>query len=308
MRFAVIGAGGLGGYLGGRLAGAGHDVTLIARGSHLAALRAAGLTVIGVDGAATVTPVRATDDPTGIGAVDAVLLAVKTWQLDEALAALPPLAGPDTAVITVQNGVEAPHRVAQAVGRHAVMPGVAKVIAMLAGPGTVRHAGGPGALDLAEWDNRPTGRAERIREALVGAGITTTPPADIWADLWAKFLFVVPSGGLGAVTDATFGVLRQRPGTRRILQAAMAEIEGLARAHGVALPADIVARTMAFVDQQPAEGTTSLHRDIKAGRRSELDAWTGAVVRLGARTGTPTPVHDVIHEVLSLRESGSASA
>ncbi|GGQ87592.1 2-dehydropantoate 2-reductase [Couchioplanes azureus] len=302
MKFAVIGAGGLGGYLGGRLARAGHDVTLLARGAHLAALRGAGLTTIGVDGTATVTPVRATGDPHTVGAVDAVLLAVKTWQLDEALAALPPLAGPHTAVITVQNGVEAPHRVAEAVGRPAVLPGVAKVIAMLAGPGTVRHVGGPGALDLAEWDNRPTERAERIRAALTGAGIATTPPADIWADLWAKFLFVVPSGGLGAVTDATFGVLRQRPGTRRLLRAAMAEIEALARAHGVALPDDIVARTMAFVDQQPAEGTTSLHRDIRAGRRSELDAWTGAVVRLGARTGTPTPVHDVVHEVLSLRE------
>ncbi|MGN9813468.1 2-dehydropantoate 2-reductase [Micromonospora sp. BQ11] len=305
MKFAVIGAGGLGGYLGGRLAAAGHDVSFLARYAHLAALRRNGLTLIDVDGTARVIPVRVTDDPSSVGAVDAVLLAVKTWQLDEALTALPPLSGSHTAVITVQNGVEAPHQVARRIGQEAVLPGVAKVIAMLTEPGTVRHAGGAGALDLAEWDNRPTTRTERIRAALTSAGIATTAPIDIWAELWTKFMFITPAGGLGALTDTTFGPLRERPGTRRLLQAAMAEIEQLAAAHGIGLPHNIVAATMAFVDRQPYDGTTSLHRDITAGRRSEIDAWTGAVVRLGARTGTPTPVNSVVHEALGLRESTS---
>ncbi|MDQ7802360.1 2-dehydropantoate 2-reductase [Amycolatopsis sp. A133] len=300
MKFAIIGAGGLGGFFGARLAAAGHDVSFLARGEHLTALRERGLTVLGPDGTATTRPVHASGDPAELGTADAVLLAVKTWQLDAAVAALP--AGTD-AVITLQNGVDAPAQVARVLGEDAVLPGVAKVIAALAGPGTIRHVGGPGSLDVAEWDNRPSERVERIRAAFGTAGIATTPPADIWADLWAKFLFIAPAGGLGAVTGAPFGELRGHPETRRTLQAAMAEIERLAHASGVALPADVVAATLAFVDRQPAEGTTSLQRDIAAGRPSELDAWTGSVVRLGRETGVPTPVNDVLHAVLRLREN-----
>ncbi|WP_206792338.1 2-dehydropantoate 2-reductase [Amycolatopsis sp. MtRt-6] len=299
MKFTIIGAGGLGGFFGARLAAAGHDVSFLARGEHLTALRERGLTVLDAQGAATTLPVHATGDPAELGTADAALLAVKTFQLADAVAALP--AGAN-AVITVQNGVDAPAAAARTLGRDAVLPGVAKVIAALAGPGTIRHVGGAGSLDIAEWDNRPSERVERIRAVFGAAGIASTPPADIWAELWAKFLFIAPVGGLGAVTGAPFGELRAHPETRRTLEAAMAEIERLARASGVDLPADVVAATMAFVDRQPAEGTTSLQRDIAAGRPSELDAWTGSVVRLGRENGVPTPVNDVLHAVLRLRE------
>lgn len=299
MKFAIIGAGGLGGFFGARLAAAGHDVSFLARGEHLTALRERGLTVAGPDGTATTRRVHATGDPAELGAADAVLLAVKTRQLDDAVAALP--SGTE-AVITLQNGVDAPAQAARTLGKDAVLPGVAKVIAALDGPGVIRHVGGPGSLDFAEWDNRPSERAERIRAAFAAAGIPSAVPADIWAELWAKFLFIAPAGGLGAVTGATFGELREHPETRRTLQAAMAEVERLARAAGVALPADVVATTMAFVDRQPAEGTTSMQRDIAAGRPSELDAWTGSVVRLGREAGIPTPVNDVLYAVLRLRE------
>ncbi|WP_410642956.1 2-dehydropantoate 2-reductase [Amycolatopsis sp. lyj-346] len=299
MKFTIIGVGGLGGFFGARLAAAGHDVSFLARGEHLTAVRERGLTVLGPGGEATTLRVHATGDPAELGPADVVLPAVKTWQLDDAVAALP--MGADTAVITLQNGVDAPAQVARTLGEAAVLPGVAKVIAALAGPGTIRHVGGPGSLDFAEWDNRPSERVARIRAAFGAAGIPTTPPADIWAELWAKFLFIAPVGGLGAVTGAPFGELRGHPETRRTLQAAMAEIERLARASGVELPAGVVAGTMAFVDRQPAEGTTSLQRDIAAGRPSELDAWTGSVVRLGRETGIPTPVNDVLYAVLRLR-------
>ncbi|MEV5713345.1 2-dehydropantoate 2-reductase [Amycolatopsis mediterranei] len=300
MKFAIIGAGGLGGFFGARLAAAGHDVSFLARGEHLTALRERGLTVVGPDGDATTLRVHATGDPAELGPADAVLPAVKTWQLDDAVSAL--TLGADTAVITVQNGIDAPAQVARKLGQDAVLPGVAKVIAAIAGPGTIRHVGGPGSLDIAEWDNRPSERVERIRAAFAAAGIATTPPADIWADLWAKFLFIAPAGGLGAVTGAAFGEVREHPETRRTLRAAMAEVERVARASGIDLPAGIVADTLAFVDRQPAEGTTSLQRDIAAGRPSELDAWTGSVVRLGRETGVPTPVNDVLYAVLRLRE------
>ncbi|GGO55052.1 2-dehydropantoate 2-reductase [Streptomyces lasiicapitis] len=297
LKVAVIGAGGVGGYFGGRLAEAGHDVGFVARGAHLAALRRDGLTVDSPAGDFTVAPARASDDTHDIGEVDVVLLCVKTSQLPPAIAALKPLIGSGTAVVTLQNGVEAPEQVAQEVGRDAVLPGTAKIIAHLDGPGRVRHVGGPGALAFTEWDNRATPRVERLRAALTAAGVNATVPDDIWAELWAKFLFVVPFGGLGTVTDAPFGVLRSRPGTRQLLVEGMTEIERVARARNVPLPDDIVARTLDFIDQQPAAGTSSLQRDILAGRPSELDAWNGSVVRLGELAGVPTPVNRYLYEV-----------
>ena len=301
MRIAVIGAGGVGGYFGGHLAARGYDVSFLARGAHLAALRRDGLTVKGMAVDLTVSPVRSTDDPREIGAVDVVLLAVKTWQLGPAISVLEPLLGPDTAVVTLQNGVDAPTEVARVIGRDAVLPGLAKIFASLEGPGVVRHVGGPASLTFAEWDNRPSDRVDRLRAALADSGVAVTAPTNVWADLWTKFLFVAPFGGLGAVTDAPIGVLRSRPGTRQMLVDGMTEIQRLASAMGVTLADDVVTATMAFVDQQPAAGTSSLQRDILSGRPSELEAWTGAVVRLGACVGTATPVNGFLYEVLTLR-------
>ncbi|MEW2529216.1 2-dehydropantoate 2-reductase [Streptomyces sp. NPDC047071] len=307
VRVAVIGTGGIGGYFGGRLAAAGHDVRFVARGAHLEALRRDGLRVDSTAGGFAVAPVRATDDTRDIGEVDYVLLCVKTWQLPSAIAALKPLVGSDTAVVTFQNGVEAPEQVAEEVGRGAVLPGTAKIIAHLDGPGRVRHVGGPAALAFAEWDNSASARVTRLVSALTGASVAAAAPDDIWAELWAKFLFVVPFGGLGTVTDAPFGVLRSRPGTRRLLVEGMTEIQQLAAAHGVALPEDVVPRTLDFIDQQPAEGTSSLQRDILSGRPSELDAWNGSVVRLGERTGTPTPVNRYLYEVAGVLAARAGS-
>ncbi|MFD7232562.1 2-dehydropantoate 2-reductase [Streptomyces sp. NPDC059881] len=303
MKAAVIGAGGVGGYFGGRLADAGHEVHFVARGAQLDALRHEGLTVASPAGDFSVAPVRVTDDPRDIGEVDYVFLCVKTRQLPDAVKTLTPLMGPDTAVLPLQNGVEAPAEVADAVGRGAVLPGIAKIIAFLDGPGRVRHVGGQGSLTFGEWDNGVTPRVERLRAALDASAVTAVVPDDIWTELWAKFLFVVPLGGLGAVTDATIGEFRSRPGTRRLLVEAMTEIQHVAQAHGIRLPDGIVPSTLAIVDQQPAVGTSSMHRDIASGRPSELEAWTGAVVRLGERSGTPTPVNSFLYEVLSLRES-----
>jgi 2-dehydropantoate 2-reductase len=230
-----------------------------------------------------------------------VLLCVKTWQLPAAIAALPPLIGAGTGVVTLQNGVEAPSEVAKVVGREAVLPGVARIFATVDGPGRVYHVGGPASLAFAEWDSRESARADELRAALREAGVAVETPDDIWAELWAKFLFVVPLGGLGGVTGQPVGVLRSRPGTRRLLVDAMTEIRELARARGVALAGDVVDATMGFVDKQPAEATSSLQRDVAAGRPSEIDAWTGAVVRLASATDVAAPVHGVLHELLGLR-------
>ncbi|GAA2783159.1 2-dehydropantoate 2-reductase [Streptomyces showdoensis] len=311
----MVGAGGIGGYFGGRLAAAGHDVRFVARGRHLEALRRDGLTVDGPAGPGGDAPggfsvpasaLRATDDPAAIGPVDFVLLGVKTWQLPAALPLLKPLVEDGTGVLTTQNGVEAPAEVAEAVGRDAVLPGSAKIITYLSGPGRIHHVGGLGSLTFGEWDDRPSARVEALRGALDEAGVTAVVPKDIWAELWSKFVFVAAAGGLGAVTDAPFGAVRSRPGTRRLLADAMTEIQRVARAAGTVLPDDIVTTTLDFVDRQPAEGTTSLQRDLAAGLPSELEAWTGAVVRLGGSHGVPTPVNGFLYQVLGLREARAA--
>lgn len=304
MRIAVLGTGGIGGYFGGRLAASGHDVTFVARGPHLDAIRERGLAVSSVAGDVTVHPATATDDAASIGAVDVVLLAVKTWQLPPVLESLPALVGPTTAVVTTQNGVEAPSRVATVVGRGAVLPGIAKIFAFIDGPGRITHAGGPASLVFDEWTPTPGGPSERVtrlREAVRASGAVSPVPDDIWAELWSKMLFVVPLGGLGAALDATVGELRSKPSSRALLEDAMREVEALARARGVRLPESVVAGTMAFVDDQPPETTTSLQRDLLAGRPSELDAWTGAVVRLAAESGVAVPLHRLLLEVLSTR-------
>jgi 2-dehydropantoate 2-reductase len=303
MRIAVFGAGALGGYFGARLVASRHDVALIARGAHRNALRSNGLTVVGPTGNLRLTQRIVTDDPTEIGEVDLILLAVKTWQLPSALQEMKPLVGNDTAVVTLQNGVEAPDQVAAIYGRERVLPGVARVLVVLEAPGVVRHLGGVESLMLAEWVNTVTPRVRRIRTALHEAGIPSPTPGDIRVELWTKFLLVAGVGGLGAVTNAPFGTLRGRPGLRRRLTEAMSEIKQVGRTTGIALSDDIVASTLLFLDRQPGDGTTSLQRDLAAGRPSELEAWTGAVVRLGGASGIPTPVNDFLYEILSLRQS-----
>jgi 2-dehydropantoate 2-reductase len=305
MKIAVIGAGGIGGYFGGRLATAGHDVTFVARGPHLDAIRDRGLRVSSVAGDFTVEPAGATDDPASIGHVDVVLLAVKTWQLGPVLAALPSLVGTHGAVVTTQNGVEAPGQVAAIVGQRAVLPGIAKIFAYIDEPGHVMHAGGPASLAFSEWDNSTSARVRELRAGITAAGAEAPAPDDIWAELWSKMLFVVPFGGLGAALDATIGQLRTRPSWRALLEDSMREVEALARARGVRLPSSVVAGTMAFVDDQPEGATTSLQRDVLGDKPSELDAWTGAVVRLAAESGVPVPIHRLLFEVLTRSHAGA---
>ena len=295
MRIAVVGAGGVGGYFGARLVQAGEDITFIARGTQLHALRKEGLRIESPRGNATLGPQRATDNPREVGPVDAVLLCVKTWQLPEAVAVIGPMLGPDTCVVPFQNGVEAAEQLTETLGRGPVLGAVAKIVAFIDGPGRIRDVGGPTAAAFAELDNQPSDRVNRLRAAFRHAGLEVEEPPDIQAAIWLKFLFVATAGGVGAVARQPIGVLRQVPETRRLFKAGMGEIAALAAARGVRLPDDIVGRTMAFVDTLPAEGTASLQRDIVDGRRSELDAWSGAVVRLGAVAGVPTPVHSFVY-------------
>jgi 2-dehydropantoate 2-reductase len=298
VRIGVVGAGGVGGYFGARLVQAGEDVVFVARGAQLAALRSRGLSIESPRGNAALGPQRASSDPAELGRVDAVLLCVKTWQVADTVPTLRAMIGADTCVVPFQNGVEAADQLVGLLGRGPVLGGVAKIVAYLDGPGRIRDVGGPTAAAFAELDNRPSDRVERLRDAFRRARLEVETPADIHAAVWSKFLFVATAGGVGAVARMPIGVLRRIPETRALLQGGMAEIAALASARQVRLPDDIVDRTMAFVDTLPAEGTASLQRDIADGRRSELEAWSGAVVRLGRAAGVATPVHTFIYSSL----------
>ncbi|HZW37520.1 MAG TPA: 2-dehydropantoate 2-reductase, partial [Candidatus Deferrimicrobiaceae bacterium] len=193
------------------------------------------------------------------------------------------------------NGVEAPGMLAAVLGEEHVLGGLAKVFAFLDGPGRIRHLGGPASVTFGELDNRPSERTEKLREIFTRAGIPSEIPRDIHVALWEKFLLIAPLGGIGAVSRAPVGTLRTLPGTRRMLEQGMREIVSVANARGVPLAGEAVARTMKFLDSLPANGTISLQRDIAAGRPSELEAWNGAVVRLGNQAGVPTPLHEFLY-------------
>jgi len=300
VRFAVIGVGGVGGYFGARLAEAGHDVTFVARGAHRAAIAESGLHVKSLAGDVSIRPAVVTEDTRSVGVVDCVVLAVKTWQVTEAARSAAPLVGPGTLVLPLQNGVEAPDQVAAVLGREHTLGGVAKIISFVAGPGRIEHAGAAPALVIGELDGRHTERVEAVCRAFDGAkGTSVTLSSDIQLALWEKFMFITSWAGVGAVTRAPMGVVRTLPETRRLIEGALLEIERVAQARGIRLAPGAARAIMDFVDSVPADGTASLQRDIAAGRPSELNDLTGAVVRLGARAGVPTPINDFILGALS---------
>ena len=302
MRIAIFGTGAVGGYFGGRLAAAGEDVTFIARGGTLQALRTEGLRVESIKGDFLVRPAKATDAPTEVGAVDIVLVAVKAWQVEDAGKAMRPLVGAGTVVIPLENGVEAPEQLAAALGRDHVAGGLCHVVAFQVAPGHIRHAGLEPDVAFGEPDGRESPRLEYLKRAFDRAGVKAELAQNIHVAMWEKFLFIASVSGVGSVTRAPAGVMRTVPATRRLLESAMAEIVTVARACGVTLPDDAPARTMAFIDALPEGATASMQRDILSGRPSELEAQNGAVVRLGRENGVDTPVNGFIYSALLPQE------
>ena len=281
MRIAVFGAGGVGGYFGGRLAQAGEEVTFIARGEHLLAIQENGLRVDSIKGDFVIYPAQATDDPTQVGEVDVVLLGVKAWQVPESALAMRPMIGERTYIVPLQNGVDAPGQLASALGAEYVLGGLCRISAFIAGPGHIRHAGIEPFIAFGELDKASGDRVERLRRAFERAGVMVEVPADIQIAMWRKFLFIAAISGIGAVTRASVGVVRDVPGTRQLLETSMQEIFNVAESRGVNLPGDIVAETMDFIDGLPPGVTPSMQRDIIDGRPSELESQNGAVVRMG---------------------------
>lgn len=308
MRIAVMGAGSIGGYFGGMLARSGNHVVLIARGEHLAAIRAQGLR-IQTDAELLTIPcgpnLSATDNPAEVGPVDLALLTVKTYQNAAAVPAMLPLLGPATAVLCLQNGIDSYRTVAEAVGLDRVLPGAAYIEAARLGPGLLRQSGSVVRIAFGEPDGGDSERGRQIRDALAAAGIETQFSRDIQQTLWSKFLFIASMAGVTSLSRETMAQLMPRPEWRKVIVSCMREIESVAQASLVNLDPDLVANTVAYIEGDLEDMHASMHADIMAGRPLELEALNGAVVRAGQQAGVPTPINDLIYAALKPFAAGS---
>jgi 2-dehydropantoate 2-reductase len=304
MRICVFGAGGLGGYFGGRLAVAGADVTLIARGAHLAALREDGLRVRSVMGDFEAR-VAATDDPAEVGPVDMVLFTVKSYDTDAAARSLRPMLRqgngqvPATAVVSLQNGVDNEERIAAAIGREYVVGGVAYILTSIAEPGVIYHVGGPTSLVFGELDGGRTERVERLLEACRQAGVKAELADDIRVALWSKYAFLCALAGMTAAVRLPIGEIRAEPAAMAQLGQLIEEGWRVARAEGVSLEDGYVERQMAFVETIEAGGFSSLYHDLVTGHRMELEALHGEMVRRAHRAGVDVPATRAVYAILS---------
>ncbi len=302
MRIAVIGAGAVGAYFGGRLAQAGEDAVFVTRPQAVDHLRANGLRIESVAGDFEVQP-QVTANPAELGHVDAVLVAVKSWQVREATQVIRPLVGDETIVVPLQNGVEAPEHLIAALGNGAVLGGVCRIISAVIEPGHIRHSGIEPSVTFGELSGGACARGVALRDAFRRAGVAAEISIDVTSSMWQKFLFLAAWGGVGSVTRMDIGTIRSTAETRELLVSAMQEIATIARARSVRLPDDAVAAAMEFIDRSPAHGTTSMQRDLSAGRASELEQQTGAVVRFGRLAAMPVPVHRFLYACLLSTES-----
>ena len=297
MRIVFFGAGGVGGYFGGRLAQAGVDVASVARGVHLGALRRTGLRIVSPKGDAHLPRVQASADPADLGTADVVFLTVKMYDVDTAATQLRPLLAPGTLVVTLQNGVEATDMVARRVGREHVAGGVAYVAAVIAEPGLIRHTA-LDALIVGELDGAMSPRLLALRDAASAAGFTFTASEDIRVDLWSKFVRLSVFSSMTAATRSPLGVLRAQPALFALVEAAVDEAFAVGRAHGVALGPRVRDEVFAMYRSMPPQAKSSMLEDLERGRRLELPWLGGAVVRLGRDAGVPTPVHETIEKLL----------
>jgi 2-dehydropantoate 2-reductase len=305
MRIAVIGAGGVGGPFGVALAKAGGDVTFVARGAHLAAMRTRGLKVLGPRGDIHLAPTQATDEPATIGPVDFVLFCVKLWDVESAGAVIRPLVGPDTAVIPLQNGIDASDRLIPILGKDAVMGGVAHISATIAEPGVIRQTGGFMRLVFGELDGRSSSRGAALHSLCHSAGFDSVNSSEIQTAMWEKFVLLATNSSVVALTRLPFGKLRDDPEVFVLFERGVAEVAAVGRARGVDLPADIESRMLGATRNFPPEMLPSMAVDLMRGNKLELPWLAGKVVALGRELGVPTPTYDVMYAALKPYANGA---
>jgi 2-dehydropantoate 2-reductase len=297
VKLAVYGAGGVGGYFGGRLALAGADVHLIARGSHLQALQVRGLEVISTRGDFH-ADLLASDDPSDVGPCDYVLFTVKSFDTEAAAARLRPLIGERTAIISFQNGIDNEERIAAAIGPEHVMGGAAYIFSRIAEPGIVAHTGGPARIVFGELDGTTSERAQRFLDACLGAGIAAELSTDIRRVLWDKFAFICAQAGMTAAVRLPIGAVRTVEESWDAFKRVVEEVSAVAAAEGIELPADTTQRHARFAQSLEPTGYSSLYDDLSSGRRMELEALHGTVVSRARRHDISVPVSEAIYAFL----------
>ena len=304
MKIVMMGSGGVGGLIGARLAHVGCDVSFVARGAHLAAMRQHGLKLESVVGTVHLPTVRVTDDPATLGPADLVIFSVKLWDTEAAARQILPLIGPDTGVLSLQNGVKKDDILRPIVGEKSLMGGVAYMGTAISRPGVIQHTGTMQRVVFGEYDGRRSKRAEALLEYCRKAGIDASISDDIRRTIWEKFAFLVGMAAVTATIRLPIGPIREHPLTRRFYQDAIAEAAAVGRALGVRLPENFAEERMAFVDTLPATMTASLHHDLERGNPLEVEWLSGSVVELGASLGVPTPVHRAVRDILILHAKG----
>lgn len=299
MRIAMMGSGGIGGYFGGRMAAAGNDVTFIARGKHLEAIRRNGLTIRSQElGDGLVRPANATDDPAEIGPVDCVIVGVKLWDTADAGTAIHPLLGPETMVLSLQNGVECNDILGPLVGADRLIDGVAFIASAVSEPGVIKHIGTMQRIVIGEPKGGSSDRVRALQEAMLAGGITAEISETIERTIWEKFVFLVGLSATTTLLRTTIGPIREDPESREFLHGIFRETVAVGRAKGIDLPDDFHTTRLDFADGLPAEMTSSMHHDLEAGNSLELAWLSGAVVRFGRALGIETPINQAVFAAL----------
>lgn len=304
MRIAIMGSGGLGGYFGAKLVqGGAADVHFVARGRHLEAMRADGLRIEGPE-PLHVTDLHVTEDPREIGHADVVMLCVKLWDTEEAIGQIRPLVGPQTTVISFQNGVLKDQYLRAAFPARQLMGGVGYVATTIAAPGVIRQTGPMQRLLFGEFDGSRSARGEALLAACLAGGIKAELSSEILREIWQKYVFLVGLSGTTTTIRTTIGPIRSHPQTRAFLLDVMREVVAVGRAHGVDLPEDYAQVRLQLADDVSPDMTSSMHHDLQRGNRLEVRWLAGGVVELGAAKGVPTPLNRAIADILALHADG----
>src|SRR5688572_29059603 len=293
-----MGTGGVGGYYGGLLAKDGNDVTFISRGAHLYAIRHEGLKVKSVHGDFAVSPANATEHPAKVGPVDLILFCVKTYNTDEAAEAIQSAVGPQTVVLSLQNGIDAADRIGKVVGMDHVLGGATWLSSAVEAPGVIKQVSEFRRIVFGELDGTRSPRILSIYEVLQKTGITVEVSEDILKVLWTKFVFISAASSLGSLTRLPMGDYRSVPATRVMIASLMREVETLARAQGTVLDEDVVQRSLEFMDNAGPHSKASMQVDVETGHRTEIESMIGVIGRKGRELGVPTPVADFVYASL----------
>ncbi len=294
MKIAVMGAGGVGGYFGAKLAASGEEVHFIARGAHLEAIQNNGLQVYSANGDVFVKPARATSNPATVGPVDLVIIAVKLWSTEQALRDAAPLVGPDTAVVSFQNGVVAVDTIAKVYGKQRTVGGVAQIAAVIEKPGVIRHSGTMAVLIVGELDGKPSARSQAFVDACTKAGIQARVSDDIEKALWEKYVGLVALSGMTSLTRLPLGPIREDPDTRALARQLMSEVVAVGKAKGVRLDSDLVDKVLRHVDGLPRGMVASMLGDLERGNQLELPWLSGGVVQMGKELSVPTSANGFV--------------